>query len=211
MSIHPTTSLSRVLHVPTGVDRFGFPTYGKLPAGVPNPPNALTEGLELQIVRVRNAQTRSSPQAVKFTEYLAEHGGTDVWWEFARQYRANTSFLRGWAGTAMMGAAMGISALQAQGAKSTYRRMRPHQVDPSIQQIGKTEKDASYPSGHTTAAFAAATVMSRLWPTRAQEFNWWANQVGMSRVAAGMHFPSDVRAGANLGTRVGLRMISTIN
>ena len=30
----------------------------------------------------------------------------------------------------------------------------------------------------------AATVLAQLWPTRANEFNWWANQVGMSRVAA---------------------------
>jgi membrane-associated phospholipid phosphatase len=207
MTFPLNNSLTPVLPLPTGIDRFGFTTFGALPGGVPNPPNALAEGLELQLVRARNAQANASPQAAHFTQYLADHGGTDVWFEFAKQYRHSTGFLRGWAGTAMMAGAMALSALKAQGAKSTYQRLRPYQIDPSIRQIGKVEKDASYPSGHATAAFAAATVLATLWPTRASEFNWWAKQVGQSRVAAGMHFPSDVQAGAILGTRTALQIV----
>lgn len=203
--------LQQVFRVPTGIDRLGFPSYGKLPGGVPNPPNAWYEANELLAVRLRNAVARSTPQGVHFTEYLSEKGGTKIWGEFAKQYRHNAGFARGWVGTGMMWAAMGVAALKAQSAKSTYQRLRPFQIDPSIQRIGKPEpNDASYPSGHTSAAYAAATVLSELWPARAAEFHWWANQVGQSRVAAGMHFPSDVQMGARLGTRTGIQTVATM-
>lgn len=210
MTTLPLHQMNQVLRVPTGVDRLGFPTYGKLPAGVPNPPNAILEGRELQEVRIRNAQALASPQARHFTEFLAEKGGTELWGDFAKQYRRQAGFLKGWVGTGMMYAAMGIGALKAQGAKSTYQRLRPFQVDPQIRQLGKLSKDASYPSGHATSAYAAATVLSQLWPARANEFGWWANQVGQSRMAAGMHFPSDVRMGAALGMRTGASVTSIL-
>ncbi len=59
--------------------------------------------------------------------------------------------------------------------------------------------DASFPSGHATAAFAlAATVMryDRLWGS---VFMVFALFVGWSRVFVGVHYPSDVVAGALLG------------
>lgn len=210
MTMLPLHQMNPVLRVPTGVDRLGFPTYGRVPGGIPAPPNAQLEGRELQEVRIRNAQALASPQARHFTEYLAEKGGTELWGEFARQYRHQAGFLKGWVGTGLMYGAMGLGALKAQGVKSHYQRLRPFQVDPQIRQIGKLSKDASYPSGHATAAYAAATVLSQLWPVRASEFGWWANQVAQSRMAAGMHFPSDVRAGALLGMRTGASMTSVL-
>ena len=45
------SQLQPAFRVPTGIDRLGFPSYGKLPGGVPNPPNAMREAHELQMVR----------------------------------------------------------------------------------------------------------------------------------------------------------------
>jgi membrane-associated phospholipid phosphatase len=198
------STLTPVFAMPTGVDRLGFPSYGALPGGVPNPPNAWHEANELQQVRVLNARANQSPEAMKFTEYLADKGGFGLWMDMAKQYRRTAGFVRGWMGTGLMLAAMGSTTLTTQLAKRGYDRLRPYQVDPSIRTIGHLPKDASYPSGHTSAAFAAATVLSHLWPARAHEFNWWANQAGLSRIHAGVHFPSDVQMGAQVGTRSGL-------
>lgn len=204
------STLTPVLAMPTGVNRLGFPTYGALPAGVPNPPNAWVEANELQTVRTLNARANESPEARQFTEYLSAKGGLDVWLDMAKQYRRTAGFVRGWAGTGLMLAAIGVTAIKTQVAKRSYDRLRPFQVDPSIRPLGKLPKDSSYPSGHTSSAYAAAAVLSSLWPARAQEFGWWANQTGLSRIHAGVHFPSDVRMGAALGTRTGLSVASIL-
>lgn len=203
-------SLTPVSAMPTGIDRLGFPSYRPLPGGVPNPPNAWREAQELQTVRQLNAAANANPQAVQFTTYLADKGGFDLWMDMAKEYRRTAGFVRGWAGTGLMLAAMGATTLKTQAAKRSYDRLRPYQVDPSIRTIGKLPKDAGYPSGHTSAAYAAATVLGSLWPARAHEFAWWARQAGLSRVHAGVHFPSDVEMGAQLGMRTGLAATSIL-
>lgn len=204
------SALTPVFAMPTGIDRLGFPTYGRTPGGVPNPPNAWQEAHELNQVRTLNALAHQNPAAIKFTEYMDKRGATGIWMDFAKQYRRNTGFVRGWLGTGLMLAAMGATTLKTQLAKSGYDRLRPYQLDPNIKPIGHLPRDASYPSGHSSAAFAAATVMSHLWPARAHEFGWWANQAALSRVHAGVHFPSDVAMGAQVGIRSGLAAASIL-
>ncbi|MBI1317686.1 MAG: phosphatase PAP2 family protein [Candidatus Hydrogenedens sp.] len=57
----------------------------------------------------------------------------------------------------------------------------------------------SFPSGHTTTVFTAATVGILLWPRWAALFLSMAVLGGLARIGAGAHFPSDVVAGAGLG------------
>jgi len=61
---------------------------------------------------------------------------------------------------------------------------------------------ASFPSGHTTTAFALATVLSLWYPRGRWVWGGGAVLVGWSRIALGSHFPSDVLAGAVLGVAV---------
>ncbi len=63
---------------------------------------------------------------------------------------------------------------------------------------------ASFPSGHATTAFALAALLALLYPRWAAGFLALAALIGLSRVVLGAHFPSDVLAGAALGTGVAL-------
>ena len=65
---------------------------------------------------------------------------------------------------------------------------------------------ASLPSGHATTAFAALVAIGTLWP-RARTVMWiYALLIAASRVVVTAHFPSDVFAGAVVGT-VGALMV----
>lgn len=59
--------------------------------------------------------------------------------------------------------------------------------------------DKSFPSGHAQTSFGAAVYLSLLYPRVAPVFLALAFLVGLSRIALGVHFPSDVVVGALAG------------
>lgn len=88
--------------------------------------------------------------------------------------------------------------------KYSINRLRPFAADSLIIKAG-SGGDPSFPSGHTSLAFATATSLSFAYP------KWyviipsylWAGTVGYSRMYLGVHYPTDVFAGAVIGTLSG--------
>lgn len=94
-----------------------------------------------------------------------------------------------------------INTAITQGLKYTINRNRPYQDYPTIIYPDKIENDASFPSGHTSTAFALATSLSiqyKKWYFVVPAFAWAAS-VGYSRMYLGEHYPTDVFAGAAIG------------
>jgi membrane-associated phospholipid phosphatase len=94
-----------------------------------------------------------------------------------------------------------VSAFIATAMKQTIRRERPFTTYP---ELDKQSDGGSYsfPSGHTSTAFATATSLSIAFPkwyVIAPSFVW-ASAVGYSRMDLGVHYPSDVLAGAIVGS-----------
>ncbi|MDT0610288.1 phosphatase PAP2 family protein [Streptomyces lancefieldiae] len=82
--------------------------------------------------------------------------------------------------------------LVSMGVKRVVRRPRPAHVVPLVRTAGRH----SFPSSHATSAAAAAVAFGTLgvhaaWPLAAA--------VCVSRLVVGVHYPSDVAAGAALG------------
>jgi undecaprenyl-diphosphatase len=100
-------------------------------------------------------------------------------------------------------AAVLLGSLASTLAKPLFDRPRPPLGDAGISAIGSLPTSASFPSGHATTAFAAATALALLRPG----LRWWALAlaagVAISRVYLGMHYAGDVAAGAVLGVAVG--------
>jgi undecaprenyl-diphosphatase len=69
-------------------------------------------------------------------------------------------------------------------------------------------KDPSFPSGHTTIAFACATVLTFLQPRLGVPLFLLAAAIGFSRIYVGVHYPLDVLGGAVLGVAVGSAVIA---
>jgi membrane-associated phospholipid phosphatase len=88
-------------------------------------------------------------------------------------------------------------------SKYTYNRPRPGVQDQTINAAIATPASPSYPCEHAVAAGAAAAVLGYLFPSDAEDFSAQADEAARSRVQAGVQFPSDVRAGLELGRAVG--------
>ncbi len=94
-------------------------------------------------------------------------------------------------------------------------RTRPFVYNPNVPDEKKLEVDArlSFPSGHTTNAFAAAVFLSsvyaKLHPGSSARTWMWAGSLtlaattGYMRYQGGKHFPSDIISGAIIGSLVG--------
>lgn len=124
-------------------------------------------------------------------------GATTAWRELAEHVPGDQAAIQ-----SLVGAALSAASTQAGIGKKRWMRERPFQQDPSIDVVGRTPKgaDSSYPSGHSARAYAAARVIARLDPTLTSEAYSLAREVAISRIYAGVHFASDVIAGARLGT-----------
>ncbi|WP_030233371.1 MULTISPECIES: phosphatase PAP2 family protein [unclassified Streptomyces] len=91
--------------------------------------------------------------------------------------------------------------LVSMGVKRVVRRPRPAHIEPLVRTVGRH----SFPSSHASSAAAAAVAFGAL---GARTVPPLAALVCVSRLVAGVHYPSDVAAGAALGAltaRLGAR------
>jgi membrane-associated phospholipid phosphatase len=123
----------------------------------------------------------------------------------------------GWHGTEAVLVGSGATAI----LKGVLGRARPYvtiDTNPRDFKLGKGfsgEARTSFPSGHATAAFAAAAAVSsevhRMWP----QYTWYvapvlyggATLVGISRMYHDQHWASDIVLGAGVGTFSGLKVV----
>jgi membrane-associated phospholipid phosphatase len=100
-----------------------------------------------------------------------------------------------YAGASLLSAEVMVSIL-----KYSIDRQRPYETYPDIENVTHAASP-SFPSGHTSTAFSLATSLSIAYP------KWyvivpsyaWALAVAYSRLHLGVHYPSDVLAGALIG------------
>jgi len=95
----------------------------------------------------------------------------------------------------------GISYGLNYAVKLTVRRPRP-QLD-ELPPLTPVVSKLSFPSAHATTSFAAAAMYSRALPPAAPLLYGAAAMFAISRPYLGVHYPSDVLAGAVLGTATG--------
>jgi undecaprenyl-diphosphatase len=97
-------------------------------------------------------------------------------------------------------ASLAISMGTTYSLKKIINRDRPYITYPIILPY-YIENDPAFPSGHTTAAFSTATSLSltfKKWYVVVPAYTW-AGAVAYSRLHLGVHYPSDVLAGAVIG------------
>lgn len=92
--------------------------------------------------------------------------------------------------------------------KKFFKRNRPPEAIPNFKSVIIPSDQFSFPSGHTSAAFMMTVMLAALFPPLYWALLPWALLVGLSRVMLGVHFPTDILAGASLGISCGLTAMS---
>lgn len=82
-------------------------------------------------------------------------------------------------------------------------RVRPKDVEPHCWAKIVTRDKFSFPSGHSTTAFAVALSLGSFYPEIMPLLLMLAANVAISRVIVGMHFLSDILVGSGMGALLG--------
>jgi undecaprenyl-diphosphatase len=101
-------------------------------------------------------------------------------------------------GAAAVAAGLGIAFFLK--LKKATGRKRPCAFEPHCWATLLPPDQFSFPSGHTITAFAVSVSLSRFYPDLATGLLFCAISIAASRILLGMHFLSDVIAGAAIGT-----------
>lgn len=141
------------------------------------------------------------PGLLRTASVLVGHTGDSWFWlaGLAILYFAGTEYWKTRALALAIG--IGVTALAVMAIKFTVRRRRP---EGELGKIYRKTDPHSFPSGHAARAVMLAVVAAGLGPT------WlgillivWAVAVVLARVMMGVHYLSDVLAGALLGGLIG--------
>ena len=153
----------------------------------------------LDLALLRRARTvghgREAEAAMQHFSDLGEHAG--VWLALGAAGALLDAQRRGlWQrATGLVAGAYMANTL----VKLIVRRPRPRLA--GLPQLAHTPTQLSFPSAHATSSFAGAYAFSRLGVARRPLYGL-AAALAFSRVYLGVHYPSDVLAGAVLGTGI---------
>jgi undecaprenyl-diphosphatase len=152
---------------------------------------------------MHRANNWEAPRWVRMYVVGATRGG-DGWLWFAMGLAI--LFFGGTQRYAALGAAsvsMVLSIVLFLGLKRFTGRRRPCEIEPHCWATLLPPDQFSFPSGHTMTAFAVAFSLSMFYPSLTVGLYFCALSIAASRILLGMHFLSDVVAGALIGSVLG--------
>ncbi|MBA3842179.1 MAG: phosphatase PAP2 family protein [Actinobacteria bacterium] len=103
----------------------------------------------------------------------------------------------------LVAAAVLLGDLESTVGKLLIPRVRPH-----YHPLLKVPTSHSFPSGHSSTSFAAATVIAAISPRLRIPAFVLAAGIAFSRVYNGVHWPLDVLAGSALGVLIALLLLA---
>lgn len=176
---------------------------------LPAPPNAQATASESE--ELRALAGRRDAAALERIRYWDFSSPAYRWNEMLTDTAAPQNFGAGGGlgirAFAMLNVAINDALIAAWDSKYAYNRRRPSEADRKLASAVPLPQSPSYPCEYSVAAGAGSTVLAHLFPTESKRFADAAEEVARSRVVAGVAYPSDTRAGLDLGKAVAARVI----
>jgi len=175
---------------------------------LPAPPESVTAATELAWERECVAQR--DPAAVASIHFWDAGSPGYRWMQLAQQSVVNAGLptpLQTRA-LALVAAAISDATIAAWDSKYAYNRAHPSGLDPAVAPVVAVPRSPSYPSEHAVTAGAATAVLAYLFPDHATKLADMANEAALSRVLAGVAFPSDAFSGLDLGQSIGKAVVT---
>jgi membrane-associated phospholipid phosphatase len=176
---------------------------------LPPPPNAQATTTEIQELRVLAG--RRDAAVIERIRYWDFSSPAYRWNEMLSDTAAPQNFGAGGGlgirAFAMLNVAIYDALIAAWDSKYAYNRRRPSEADRKLASAVPLPQSPSYPCEYSVAAAAGSAVLAHLFPTEAKRFAEAAEEAARSRVMAGVAYPSDTRAGLDLGKAVAARVI----
>lgn len=160
---------------------------------------------EALLVRVRKLEV---PWVTTVMRQLTTLGNASSWWAIGLGMAAVGGSARRPA--LLLGSAALVSTAASQIIKRTATRARPNPQVLGFSALTEYPDRFSFPSGHTTAAFAVAVALAGEGDYLGPASLALAVGIATSRVYLGAHYPLDVIAGAALGSVAGLVVKSVL-
>ena len=158
--------------------------------------------LELDARLSNQMRVAEKPGALRAIAVFFAHSGDSWFWAIAliALWISGDTFWKEWA--VVQFGSISVLVVVVLLIKFRVRRQRP---EGEWGRIYRNTDPHSFPSGHAARAFLIATIAAGLGPGGVAVALWiWAPLVALARVAMGVHYVSDVVAGALLGILVAL-------
>ena len=151
---------------------------------------------------MRHVHCWRAPRWIRVWMLCATRGGDGWLWYImgavVAAFGGPTRFLA--LGCAALSAAFGVALFLL--LKRRIGRRRPCALLPHCWSTLLPPDQFSFPSGHTITAFAVSVSLVAFYPGLAAGLLFCACSIGLSRILLGMHFLTDVLAGAAIGTLI---------
>jgi len=163
-------------------------------------PQTLAELAEMK------AFTRTFASNAKAMYYQSSEGSYFLWYDTATkrifEHHLDQNPPRAARVYALLSVARSEAFIACWDAKYAYWSIRPSHLDKAVTTLFPPPPYPSYPAGHGCSSGAGAQMLAYLFPDEAKFIQGKADEAGLSRMWAGIHYRSDNEAGLKLGRQV---------
>lgn len=171
--------------------------------------HAMLRSIELRDHRLmRRVHRWRAPRWIRLWMICATRGGDGWLWYVLGLALFVTGGADGQGAVLRSALAAGLGIVLFLWLKRTTGRRRPCAIEPHCWSTLLPPDQFSFPSGHTITAFAVSVPLVAQYPDASAGLCFCALSIAASRILLGMHFLSDVVAGALLGSALGWAVLS---